>query len=170
MNKKNILLLCFSLCASTLCRAGEKVTLVVETPGSQYGYSQTLTLNQGESAELVTSTGYVLRVLANIQGKDFDLSPTNGITSARLVIAGPAVIKLRISDPVVPEAFSGFATFDVHRVGTASAPVPIPQEAGTTWQVILEASSDLVNWTAVNPGDFPSSTPQRYFRTRLVRR
>ena len=64
----------------------------------------------------------------------------------------------------------GVATIEVTRAGTASNATVIPQEAGTTWQVILEASTDLVNWTPVPPGDCPSASLQRFFRTRLVKR
>ena len=34
--------------------------------------------------------------------------------------------------------------------------------------VVVEQSSDLVNWTAVTPGTFNSSTQKRFFRLRAV--
>lgn len=80
-------------------------------------------------------------------------------------VVGPASLKM-----VGQNGSEGFATIEVTRAGTASNATVIPQEAGTTWQVILEASTDLVNWTPVPPGDYPSASLQRFFRTRLVKR
>ena len=34
--------------------------------------------------------------------------------------------------------------------------------------LVVEQSSDLVNWTAVTPGTFNSSTQKRFFRLRAV--
>ena len=34
--------------------------------------------------------------------------------------------------------------------------------------VVVEQSSDLVNWTAVTPGTFNGSTQKRFFRLRAV--
>jgi hypothetical protein len=67
-------------------------------------------------------------------------------------------------------AGSAFATFTITRSGIASPPAEIPQEAGTTWDVILESSSDLVNWTAANPGVYSGTEPKRFFRTRMVKK
>lgn len=52
----------------------------------------------------------------------------------------------------------------------ASPPAGIPQEAGTTWNVILESSSDLLNWTPANPGEYSGTEPKRFFRTRMVKK
>ena len=35
-------------------------------------------------------------------------------------------------------------------------------------EVVVEQSSDLVNWTAVTPGTFNGSTQKRFFRLRAV--
>jgi hypothetical protein len=165
------------LCAVLQSHAGEKVTLIAESQASQLGYSEPLTLEQGESAELIFIGSAVTapsspnsRVIVTIKGTTFDLNPSNSTTNRPLSLAGPAVIKLQVGDSSFTEGRTAFATFDVTRTGTASNPTPFPNEAGTVWQVILEASADLVNWTPVAPGDYPSSTPQHYFRTRLVKR
>jgi hypothetical protein len=44
----------------------------------------------------------------------------------------------------------------------------IPENAKTNVSVILEQSTDLVNWTAANPGDFTPSTSKRFFRVRTA--
>ena len=82
-------------------------------------------------------------------------------------ISGPASIK--VLDDVTGGAIRYLATFDVTRVGSASPPACIPQEAGSTFNVILESSSDLVNWTPANPGSYPGLETKRFFRTRIVK-
>jgi hypothetical protein len=158
----------------TAAAADEKVTLIAKNTANTAGQSEILTLGVGDSAQFEygggSSTGPLnTSGIATIAGTDFTFSIFTTTSSRPLSVAGPATIKLTVGG-AGSESGAAFATFNVHRAGTASGPVPIPQEAGTTWQVILEASSDLVNWSAVTPGDFPSSTPQRYFRTRLVRK
>ena len=79
-------------------------------------------------------------------------------------------IKLRVGydgdGPKTPE----FATLVVDRAGTASNAAAIPQGVGNFWTVLLEGSSDLVNWTSVPPGDYAGDTPTRFFRTRIIQR
>jgi hypothetical protein len=60
-------------------------------------------------------------------------------------------------------------TFDIYRAGAPSNPVPIPQEAGSNFNVILEQSSDLINWTPANPGTYTGTEPKRFFGTRIVK-
>ncbi len=79
-------------------------------------------------------------------------------TANPIKIVGPRSFKVAINPGT---GLTEFATFEVNRAGTASNATAIPLEAGTTWQVILEASTDLVNWTPVAPGDYPSASPQR---------
>jgi len=166
----------FALILSALCAAaGEKVTISAESGTGEITSSEPLKLEKGDSAEFLTGllqSAAFASVNVTVSGKTY--TPWQAIGTAvpqlaqRIVIAGPAEIKLNCGAGGQPG--SAIATFDVTRAGTASGPVPIPQEAGTVWQVILEASSDLTNWTAVQPGDYPSSTPQKYFRTRMVRK
>ena len=156
--------------------AGEKTTLMATSAASGFTDSAPITLAQGDSMELIyaspVSTGFYFVVV--IGGKELAMTarvtPASGADQVAnpIKIAGPAVIKARIGPSSVP--LTGLMTVDVTRAGTASSAAAIPQEPGTTWQVILESSSDLVNWTAVNPGDYSADTPQRYFRTRMVKR
>ncbi len=78
-----------------------------------------------------------------------------------LVIPGPSVITF---------AGYGVATFKVTRAGTATPPAEVPQEAGSNFDVILEQSSDLVNWTPANPGSYSGTETKRFFRTRIVKK
>jgi len=42
----------------------------------------------------------------------------------------------------------------------------IPENSSGNVDIILEQSTDLINWSAVNPGSFPPSTAKRFFRVR----
>jgi hypothetical protein len=46
----------------------------------------------------------------------------------------------------------------------------VPQEAGSNFDVVLEQSSDLVNWTPANPGTYSGTETKRFFRTRIVKK
>jgi hypothetical protein len=49
---------------------------------------------------------------------------------------------------------------------TAKYATVIPENAQTNVDVVLEQSTDLVNWTAVTPGQFAPSAQKRFFRLR----
>lgn len=173
--KPSSLILAVLCAALTTAGAGEKTTLLVTSATSGFADSTTsITLNQGDALELsyasVVSNGMYLVV--TIGGRELALpslitSPAGTITNP-VKIAGPAVIKARIG-PTTPVS-TGLMTLDVTRAGIASPPAAVPQEPGATYQVMLEASSDLVNWTSVNPGDYAAGSPQRFFRTRIAKK
>ena len=88
----------------------------------------------------------------------------------QIVIAGPAVLSLMDRPTGDSQWYRNIVTFDVKRIGTASPPAEVPQEAGSNFDVILEQSSDLVNWTPANPGAYPGTETKRFFRTRIVKK
>jgi len=163
MNPQSALFPIFAASALLLssARAGEFFTLIAKNGG----FSASISLNAGDTAELKYVNAGNTNLVATIQGKDFYCGAmmANGL-AIPVKVVGPASLKL------VSNGDENFATIEVTRAGTASNATAIPQEAGTTWQVILEASTDLVNWTPTAPGDYPSASPQRFFRTRLVKR
>jgi hypothetical protein len=142
-------------------RAGEFFTLIAKKSVP----SDSITLNAGDTAEVKYVSQGAITLVATIQGTNFSCYCGTGVQVVPVKVAGPASLKV-----VGQINVDDFATIEVTRAGTASNATAIPQEAGTTWQVILEASTDLVNWTPVAPGDYPSASPQRFFRTRLVKR
>ena len=160
MNPQSALFPIFAASALLLssAHAGEFFTLIAKNGG----LSASISLNAGDTAELkYLNAGNGL--VATFQGRDFPCGAM-GANGLPVKVVGPASLKL------VSNGDDNFATIEVTRAGTASNATAIPQEAGTTWQVILEASTDLVNWTPTAPGDYPSASPQRFFRTRLVKR
>jgi hypothetical protein len=48
--------------------------------------------------------------------------------------------------------------------------VVIPEDASGPVEIIMESSTDLINWTMANPGNYGSSTEKRFFRLRAVQR
>jgi hypothetical protein len=169
------------LIAFTQLSHGEDITLLVENQTNQFGFSQTITLNQGDSARLIFISSFhsTLSLVCTIESKTFVLpaaapiAPTTGLNP--IAIAGPATVGLKCGGigttgmgAVIAQSY--FATFSITRSGITSPPAEIPQEAGTTWDVILESSSDLVNWTPANPGEYTGTEPKRFFRTRMVKK
>jgi hypothetical protein len=177
-NMKRFIILIIALAQLSF---GENLTLVASGTGAQAGYSQSITLNQGDSARLLFGKqpgNYGASIECSIDSKSFELPllvRTAGTTTTDIlgvnpvVIAGPATIILKIGPLGSAGNGSAFATFEVTRTGIASPPAEIPQEAGTTWNVILESSSDLINWTPANPGTYSGTEPKRFFRTRMVK-
>jgi hypothetical protein len=69
------------------------------------------------------------------------------------------------------KASEGFVTFRI--VGSEQAPskkfaTVIPENASGNVRIVLEQSTDLINWSSANPGVFPPSTSKRFFRVRSV--
>jgi hypothetical protein len=166
-------IICFVACSQL--SHGEDVTLVAGGPGDQAVNSQPITLNQGDSARLIyagTATGgnFGGTLVCTIESKTFYF-PTwknsGGVEVLNPVaIAGPATVVLNYNST----SQAVLVTLSITRTGTASPPAEIPQEAGTTWDVILESSSDLINWTPANPGQYTGTEPKRFFRTRMVKK
>lgn len=48
--------------------------------------------------------------------------------------------------------------------------VVIPEDSSGPVEIILESSTDLINWTFANPGIYGSTTDKRFFRLRAVQR
>lgn len=185
MNPKTIAAV-LALLSIARAHAGEAVTLTWKKDAPENAQTAVLTLAAGESAKAVWGgergngsdqvqrhIGVRLSVtkaaetwLANlVDAHNFG----SGISVLNLQIAGPAVIRLVPSDPT-GSIHTSVASFDVTRVGTASPPAEVPQEAGSNFDVILEQSSDLVNWTPANPGTYSGTETKRFFRTRIVKK
>ena len=150
--------------------------------------TNTLTLAKGETAKLVYSQGRIVlgtgdgytwdfnvSLDVTVRGKRFGLRSLyypSGVSvpspaSAPIVVPGPATIRILSSGNPGEQST---ATFAVTRVGTASPPAEVPQEAGSNFDVVLEQSSDLVNWTPANPGTYSGTETKRFFRTRIVKK
>jgi hypothetical protein len=115
----------------------------------------------------VTIRGKTL-LLGASDAKDSNKFGTEIGNLAPLELPGPATITIDWSAGNF--SLTKVATFKVTRIGTASPPAEVPQEAGSNFDVILEQSSDLVNWTPANPGSYSGTETKRFFRTRIVKK
>jgi hypothetical protein len=77
---------------------------------------------------------------------------------------------------VIPEGGEGEFTFISLKITplptetmTPSNTVVIPDQSGGDFDVILESSIDLVNWTEALPGSYGSQTKKRFFRLRITK-
>lgn len=66
---------------------------------------------------------------------------------------------------------AAFCAVETRAIETGSSYLPqntvvIPTDAAGDVQIILESSTDLVNWTPASPGTYGSSASQRFFRVR----
>lgn len=168
----------------------DTVTLSVKgmaTSGYQTGYSeQAIELRAGDTAEILTAytTSNSYTPLA-IQIDGVEARPRSILTSFsgsaqsvinRWVIAGPATIRAAIDNAPGSyyEGAMSFITASIKRFdsGPSSEPsgtVVIPEDANGSFKVILESSTDLITWTAANPGTYGGNTQRRFFRTRIVK-
>jgi hypothetical protein len=168
--------LIYALLFSSPCNAAEYVKLIVPPysgEGPTLMYSQTITLEAGDIAQLIFSQGGGDTQSLEVQiGTDkFNLSPQSSNHNLQPQIAGPAVLRSMRS------SLSNTASLIVLAITRANSPanvipanaVVIPEDAGGQYQVILESSTDLLNWAVTNPGTYGGSTPKRFFRTRIVK-
>lgn len=86
-------------------------------------------------------------------------------------LTGPC--KLRIKNFGTTHSSKHFIAFikvESKLLSTTSAKYAsvIPENAKTNVSVILEQCTDLVNWTAANPGDFAPTVSKRFFRVRTA--
>ena len=87
-----------------------------------------------------------------------------GLTNLLVLAGGSAGITLcatfQITTPASANVISNYVPADA---------IVIPASATGNVQIILESSTDLLNWTAANPGTYSAaSATNRFFRVRAV--
>jgi hypothetical protein len=84
------------------------------------------------------------------------------------IFAGPIRVEI---DPKGLKALITYRLTDTTSGLSAAGPsntVVIPEDVAGPVSIILESSTDLVTWTAANPGMYGSSTAKRFFRLRAT--
>jgi hypothetical protein len=89
----------------------------------------------------------------------------------KFVLAGPCKIRLGAkgyysSGTQVTNSSLFYRTLEEKEALSKKFATVIPENSDGNVSIILEQSTDLINWTAVNPGSFPPSTAKRFFRVR----
>ncbi len=101
------------------------------------------------------------------QYNNFSETVTNRLPNLTF-FAGPGTLTLN----VYPPAYQAIATVNVVRsvpTSQLASTVVIPDDGGGPVQIILESSTDLITWTAANPGTYGTTSQKRFFRLRAVR-
>ena len=147
--------------------------------------SEIIELKEGELAKIenIHANGsqptLLLSVYAEIEsGPKIEI--VKGPLSADLngsIIAGPARIYAELRSPSTgtdEEKYVGIASVviaigqnesSIHPFSPSNA-VVIPEDADGQVEIILESSSDLINWNVANPGTYDASSKFRFFRVR----
>lgn len=104
-------------------------------------------------------------LVVTVQGLNFTLEDVGN----NFFIAGPATIQLRAHCCAFYESFATVEVISSVNQIMPSTAVVIPADAGGPVKIILESSTDLLNWTAALPGTYGTSTTNRFFRVRAER-
>jgi hypothetical protein len=182
MKKWLFLFLCAASTAFSLQVKGQYMTYILTNDG-KYPAATNIVLGAGTALEAIrvsqpTSTGATsgTRSFAELLVPD---SPGNsnfsslGMISEGAVIVGPAIISMTLVYQnagvfTIPKAWFTFRIIHQPDPFTPSAAVVIPSDAKGPVSILLESSTNLVDWTAALPGTYGASTQQRYFRVRAV--
>jgi hypothetical protein len=90
--------------------------------------------------------------------------------SGKFEIFGPCEIKVKSTQSGINYSVTSsvIVSSNVSMDKASKYASVIPENAKTNVSVILEQSTDLVNWTAASPGEFTPSTSKRFFRVRTA--
>jgi hypothetical protein len=115
------------------------------------------------------------KITAVIGENSYTVVETSGSINDTLVIGnngltldGPLTLKVNGSSSPA----HGFITYDINPMsststtGTQNTATVIPENSSTDVEIILEQSTDLVNWTPADPGTYTPSDKKRFFRVR----
>lgn len=144
--------------------------VALDVPSStnyEYLVSHTLTLDAGQTAEYM---GTPSESISDWQ-VCFGTNTTDWITldtSIKTIVEGPALIRVR--DRHLDEACRMYFKITTEdSLVSPSGAVVIPADDGGPVTIVLESSTDLVNWTEGSPGTYGTTTAKRFFRVRAVR-
>jgi len=131
----------------------------LQTVYGSYESPKTITIPAGKVLEIVS--GDASYNLSGVSGSGFGVSNQS---SFPIYIVGAGVLTT---------TGLGYLTYRVKENISTTTTIPtsavvIPTDATGPVNVILESSTDLVTWTAANPGTYGASTTKRFFRVRAV--
>jgi hypothetical protein len=157
--------------------AGDIVTLTwKKDAGVENDKTAVLELKAGESARVRYFQGSDNSSIPQLQIAigGFIIPGTQPSPTWPQEVAGPATLTLVPWTANPTQADGYLITLEVTRPAapsvTPSNAAVIPEDANGTFTVILESSTDLITWTAANPGDYAGNTVKRFFRTRIVKK
>ena len=92
--------------------------------------------------------------------------PVNSESAKGLIITGPATIQCKGHNCLASLKITTTSELSSSSQSSQKYATVIPENSKTDVNVILEQSTDLVNWSTVSPGQFSSSASKRFFRVR----
>ena len=147
----------------------DTITLAV---GRGYPATQTFqvpsnTVAQVTYSYLLNNAQHITAILVSMP------QATNAISvGVGAIIAGPATITLTSTNGVSNNSLA-VCTIQTSPASaltfTPSSSVVIPNDGAGPVAIILESSTDLINWTAANPGTYGTTSSPRFFRVRAQR-
>lgn len=179
MKRKLTQLLASCLVLTLVPLFAEMVTLVQSLPnGTNSNPTQTITLQTNEYLQIVAAASspsgsgvgpmqFMFQPGGTNQYNNFSETVTNRLPNLTF-FAGPGSLTLN----AYPPTYQAIATVNVVRSVPATQlanTVVIPDDGGGPVQIILESSTDLITWTAANPGTYGTTSQKRFFRLRAVR-
>lgn len=168
------LILILSVLSLFASEAGEIVML--KAFSTDNSASQQITLAAGESARLAGvsfrgSSPAPARLHVIADSFNFSISLLDAAGSVDFTVPGPATLYYDKGT----QSNRGFATVEITRAPELTPAIPasaavIPEDADGQFDVLLESTTDGIEWTQALPGTYGGSTMKRFFRTRIVRK
>lgn len=156
----------FSFCTGLSHSAITYGYLVIDGDASKYG-SASISLEYGEVLEPTATGGEV----------SLSVRPPNSSSAKLIMTAAPSHGNFHYGLPVlsgpctitISGAGGSLMSYKITRPDPAviSNVVTLPHTSGN-WEVQLETSSDLKNWTAVAPGSFSGNPDLQFFRVKAT--
>jgi hypothetical protein len=133
--------------------------------------TQTYQVSSNVTAQIIptvyTKNNYSSAVYVSLPQATYPLS----IGTSGILIVGPATVSLTDTNGV--NTLLSLCTIQTSSASpasfTPSSSVVIPNDNGGPVTIILESSTDLINWTAANPGAYGTTSSNRFFRVRAQR-
>lgn len=150
--KSHLIILGVVFCSVASARI---ITLTTGGPGTD----ATIAIRTNETFSIISGLGAV-PVIINKGGRVFSYEARSFVDNSRVVMSGPADIRLFgsaadrafITLEVLPDSFPPDKT------------LVLPQ--GTKANIVMESSTNLVDWVAISPGAFTNNPVNLFIRLR----
>lgn len=148
--------------------------LILATVATQSLLAQTTTVTMlsNGTQSISVPAGQVFQMLMWDTNSTYNRVRVDGrdlLSAANAIVAGPKTVDV-ISSNGNSLTFTYKLTADTQTAtaNVASQAVVIPSTGIANADIIFESSPDLVTWTAAVAGNYVPTTPNRFFRVRLV--
>jgi hypothetical protein len=152
------------LLASSVARAQYQTATL---SGGTSGASSSIVVPAGKVCEVVSFAKTFTTGTAKLEYFGLLFQGTSTDPKSFFVV-GPATLTLTCVSNGLVCTYRIFDNTAAAGQGVPSTAVVIPADSTGPVQIILESSTDLITWTAADPGSYAASTTKRFFRVRAV--